>query len=172
MYAIRSYYVYRDLPGQWNGIWIAEGALSCEIHNGILENANLGIQVDKPAEFDVPQLIITDTKIRNMSLGGIAGNATWIEGVNISISGCGSYALALNGGKFNFVITSYSIHYTKLYECQLQKIYVLKDFLSLKIGFELQNRLITKAKDDGFERIWLSVLESNERAIRFRNNFV
>lgn len=93
---------YRDLPGQWNGIWIAEGALSCEIHNGILENANLGIQVDKPADFDVPQLIITDTKIRNMSLGGIAGNATWIEGVNISISGCGSYALALNGGKFNF----------------------------------------------------------------------
>lgn len=57
--------------------------------------------------------------------------------------------------------------------CQLQKIYVLKDFLSLKIGFELQNRLITKAKDAGFERIWLSVLESNERAINFykKNGF-
>lgn len=51
--------------------------------------------------------------------------------------------------------------------CQLQKIYVLKDFLSMKIGFELQTRLLAKAKDLGFERIWLSVLDSNERAVNF-----
>lgn len=55
--------------------------------------------------------------------------------------------------------------------CQLQKIYVLKDFLSMKIGFELQNLLLRKAEELGFEKIWLSVLQSNERAIRFyRNN--
>lgn len=51
--------------------------------------------------------------------------------------------------------------------CQLQKIYVLKDFLSMKIGFELQNLLIKKAKELRFEKIWLSVLDSNERAINF-----
>ena len=28
--------------------------------------------------------------------------------------------------------------------CQLQKIYVLRDFLSMKIGFELQNLLLKK----------------------------
>lgn len=58
-------------------------------------------------------------------------------------------------------------------ECQLQKIYVLKDFLSLKIGFKLQDRLLKKAKELGFETIWLSVLKSNERAINFykRNEF-
>jgi hypothetical protein len=58
-------------------------------------------------------------------------------------------------------------------ECQLQKIYVLKDFLSLKIGYKLQDRLLKKAKDLGFETIWLSVLKSNERAINFykRNEF-
>ena len=33
------------------------------------------------------------------------------------------------------------------YTCQLQKIYVLKDFLSMKIGFRLQNVLIEKAKE-------------------------
>ena len=31
--------------------------------------------------------------------------------------------------------------------CQLQKIYVLKDFLSMKIGLELQNLLLEKAKE-------------------------
>ena len=51
--------------------------------------------------------------------------------------------------------------------CQLQKIYVLKDFLSMKIGLELQGALLDKAKVLHFTQIWLSVLNSNERAIRF-----
>ena len=57
--------------------------------------------------------------------------------------------------------------------CQLQKIYVLKDFLSMKIGFELQNLLLKKAKELEFKQIWLSVLNSNERAIGFyqKNGF-
>jgi len=57
--------------------------------------------------------------------------------------------------------------------CQLQKIYVLKDFLSIKIGFELQNLLLTEAKKSGNKQIWLSVLDSNERAIQFyiKNGF-
>jgi len=57
--------------------------------------------------------------------------------------------------------------------CQLQKIYVLKDFLSMKIGFQLQNQLLEKARTLGFEKIWLSVLNSNERAINFyrKNGF-
>lgn len=57
--------------------------------------------------------------------------------------------------------------------CQLQKIYVLKDFLSMKIGFELQNLLLNKAKELNFSKIWLSVLNSNERAISFymKNGF-
>ena len=57
--------------------------------------------------------------------------------------------------------------------CQLQKIYVLKDFLSMRIGFELQNLLLKKSKELKFNKIWLSVLNSNERAINFyrKNGF-
>ena len=46
--------------------------------------------------------------------------------------------------------------------CQLQKIYVLKDFLSMGIGFELQDALLKEAKELGFKKVWLSVLNSNE----------
>ena len=58
--------------------------------------------------------------------------------------------------------------------CQLQKIYVLKDFLSMKIGFELQNLLLKTAKEEDFSEIWLSVLNSNNRAINFykKNGFM
>ncbi len=57
--------------------------------------------------------------------------------------------------------------------CQLQKIYVLKDYLSLKIGFELQRLLLKKAREEKNEKIWLSVLDSNERAKKFylKNGF-
>lgn len=58
--------------------------------------------------------------------------------------------------------------------CQLQKIYVLKDFLSLKIGYELQRLLLAEAVVQGFEKIWLSVLIGNDRAINFykKNKFI
>ena len=57
--------------------------------------------------------------------------------------------------------------------CQLQKIYVLKEYLSLKIGKELQIALLNKAKSLGYAYIWLSVLNTNERAIQFykKNKF-
>lgn len=56
---------------------------------------------------------------------------------------------------------------------QLQKIYVLKDFLAKKIGHELQNRLLARAKEEHKKNIWLSVLNSNQRAIGFyiKNGF-
>ena len=57
---------------------------------------------------------------------------------------------------------------------QLQKIYVLKDFLSTKIGFLLQEKLLEKAKILGSKNIWLSVLRENKRAINFykKSNFI
>ncbi len=56
---------------------------------------------------------------------------------------------------------------------QLQKIYVLKNFLSQKVGLELQETLLASAKEKGSETVWLSVLKQNERAKRFylKNGF-
>jgi ribosomal protein S18 acetylase RimI-like enzyme len=50
---------------------------------------------------------------------------------------------------------------------QLQKIYVLKDFLSMKIGEKLQYEIISECRSIGSHYVWLSVLNSNDRAIGF-----
>jgi len=50
---------------------------------------------------------------------------------------------------------------------QLQKIYILKNFLSMKVGLKLQDEMLKEAKERGSNVIWLSVLNENERAIRF-----
>lgn len=57
--------------------------------------------------------------------------------------------------------------------CQLQKIYVLKDFISMGIGARLQQQVLEKAVSIGFDKIWLSVLDRNERAQHFylKNKF-
>ncbi|MBC8754480.1 GNAT family N-acetyltransferase [Kordia sp. YSTF-M3] len=52
---------------------------------------------------------------------------------------------------------------------QLQKIYVLKDYLAHKIGTKLQNELFIEVQNLDIERLWLSVLHTNERAIGFYN---
>lgn len=50
---------------------------------------------------------------------------------------------------------------------QLQKIYVLQEFLSMSIGRDLQNVLLNEARNSGSEHIWLSVYDGNTRAIAF-----
>jgi ribosomal protein S18 acetylase RimI-like enzyme len=50
---------------------------------------------------------------------------------------------------------------------QLQKIYVLKDFLSFGIGRQLHDALLTEVKANSSSYIWLLVWEKNTRAIRF-----
>ncbi|MFD2562500.1 GNAT family N-acetyltransferase [Aquimarina rubra] len=57
--------------------------------------------------------------------------------------------------------------------CKLQKIYILKEYLSMGIGAQLQELIFNKAITSGSEYIWLSVLKSNEKAVRFyeRNSY-
>ena len=83
-------------------------------------------------------------------------NLFWLSSVN-----------GLPVGYAKLKLNSPSQFNTSPNQCQLQKIYVLKDFLSEGIGRRLQKILLDKAQDLGFETIWLSVLNSNERAIRF-----
>ncbi|WP_347219611.1 GNAT family N-acetyltransferase [Chryseobacterium sp.] len=56
---------------------------------------------------------------------------------------------------------------------QLQKIYVLKEFLDKKAGKALMDELMASFENSDQQYIWLSVLNSNERALQFyeKNGF-
>ncbi|WP_223033629.1 GNAT family N-acetyltransferase [Hanstruepera marina] len=57
--------------------------------------------------------------------------------------------------------------------CQLERIYILNEFIPLKIGQRFLTFLEEKAKELKLDTIWLSVYGKNIRAIRFyeRNNY-
>ena len=51
--------------------------------------------------------------------------------------------------------------------CKLQRTYILKEYLGDGIGTRLHQIILDKARELGYEYIWLSVLKSNEKATRF-----
>jgi len=53
------------------------------------------------------------------------------------------------------------------YVARFERIYVLEDFIHLKIGRQLQDLVLKKAKDLKFNWIWLTVYIKNYRAINF-----
>jgi len=57
--------------------------------------------------------------------------------------------------------------------CRLERIYILNDFIPLKIGQQFLTFLEEKAKELQLDTMWLSVYIKNNRAIRFyqRNEF-
>ena len=54
---------------------------------------------------------------------------------------------------------------------QLQKIYVLQDYIGQSIGEQLQNELFNEVKLNGIKTLWLAVWDENEKAIRFYERY-
>lgn len=57
--------------------------------------------------------------------------------------------------------------------CRLERIYVLEEFLGMKIGLKLLNSALRKAQELEFEEIWLTTYVKNFKAIDFyiKNSF-
>lgn len=57
--------------------------------------------------------------------------------------------------------------------CRLERIYILNDFIPLKLGYKLFKFVEETAKKQGATSLWLSVYIKNKKAIKFyrRNEF-
>ena len=93
---------YKDIPGQWDRIWLMPGSIDNEINYAIIRNGNIGIHADTVANSN-PTVSINNTIIENMSAIGILGQGANISATNTVVSKCGQYAVACNiGGTYNF----------------------------------------------------------------------
>ena len=93
---------YKDIPGQWDRIWLMPGSIDNEINYAIIRNANIGIHADTVGNNN-PTVRITNTIIENMSAIGILGQGANISATNTLVSKCGQYSVACNiGGTYNF----------------------------------------------------------------------
>ena len=70
--------------------------------------------------------------------------------------------LCLNINQFNLRDTN---------SCKLQRLYILNDFIALKIGSRLQDLILQKAISLNFKNIWLTVYYKNTKGIKFYKKY-
>ena len=68
-----------------------------------IKNVIIGIQVDTLENTSKPTLLLSNSRIENMTSAGIYARGSTIEAYNNVIANCGQYALALTiGGSYEF----------------------------------------------------------------------
>lgn len=95
--------LYKNVPGQWDRIWLNEGSVNNEINYAIIKNAFVGIQAETFNKQMGNQLILTNTIIKNCSGFGLLARDYIINAANCLITNCGQYGIALTrGGSYDF----------------------------------------------------------------------
>jgi hypothetical protein len=94
---------YKDLPGQWGGIYLEKGSKDHEINYTYVKNGYFGLSVDSMGANSTPMLTLTNSIIQNMASVGIYAYGTSIDAENCVIGDCGNNCLALtSGGLYHF----------------------------------------------------------------------
>ena len=94
---------YRDLPGQWKGIYLERGSKENEINYAIIRNGIFGLAVDSSATTGNPMLQLDNTMIYNTTSDAIYAYSTKILSSNCVLGNCGGAALfAEKGGYYEF----------------------------------------------------------------------
>jgi ribosomal protein S18 acetylase RimI-like enzyme len=55
--------------------------------------------------------------------------------------------------------------------CKLQRLYLLNDFIALKIGSQLQEIILQKATELNFKKVWLTAYYKNIKGIKFYEKY-
>jgi len=94
---------YKDLPGQWDGIYLENGSKDHEFNYALIKNGMTGLVLDSLSSSGSPMLILNNTIIQNMLWDGIFAYATSIQSTNCVIGNCGGAALdIIYGGSYDF----------------------------------------------------------------------
>jgi len=94
---------YKDLPGQWGGIYLEQGSRDHELNYAYIKNGMFGISADSLGSQGLPMLSISNCIIQNMSSVGIYAYGTSITSVNCVIGDCGRTSVEINyGGTYSF----------------------------------------------------------------------
>lgn len=83
--------VYDRVPGQWNGIYFLEGSRDNEVSYAEIFNGQVGLRIGSPDDDNEPDVVVSNTKIFNMSLAGILSFTSDVEATNTLIYNCGNY---------------------------------------------------------------------------------
>ncbi|MEE9461082.1 MAG: right-handed parallel beta-helix repeat-containing protein [Bacteroidales bacterium] len=99
----RLEYLYRDIPGQWGGIYFWPGSRENHLEHVTIKNGMYGLWADTVMTPGIPTLNITNCVIQDMSAIGIIGRGAAIHADNTVIGSCGQFSIFMSiGGSYEF----------------------------------------------------------------------
>jgi len=99
----RLEYLYRNIPGQWGGIWMWPGSRENHLEHVTIKNGMYGLWADTVMTPGIPTLNLTNCVIQDMSAIGIIGRGAAIHADNTVIGSCGQFSVFLSiGGSYEF----------------------------------------------------------------------
>ncbi len=99
----RLEYLYRNIPGQWGGIYFWPGSRENHLDYVTIKNGMYGLWADTVMTPGVPTVKMSNCIIQDMSAIGIIGRGTSIHADNTVVGSCGQFSLFLSiGGSYEF----------------------------------------------------------------------
>ena len=168
--------VYDRIPGQWNGIYFLEGSTNNEITFADIFNGQIGLRIGTPDDDDVPDVVVQNTSIYNMSFAGIMAFTSDVEATNCLIYNCGSFVVGnYAGGNYSYrhctFVNDPSFFVTSDPAVQFSDNVVLSDnsVLSAPLSIEMINSIVWGSSD---EDLLISNAEGEPLFTSIRSNII
>lgn len=89
---------YKDIPGQWGGIYLQPGSTNNKLDWVVIENGTTGIQLGDYHSTAKPDMQLSNSIIRNMSYNALLAIGAKIKADNCVIADAALYSCGLIGG--------------------------------------------------------------------------
>ncbi len=94
---------YENIPGQWGGIVLLEGSHDNYLNFTTIRNAVFGIRLGSPDQDTIPDIIMKNMIIENMSNAGILAFTSDLYAENVLINNCIDFNAAnIAGGNYTY----------------------------------------------------------------------
>jgi hypothetical protein len=93
---------YKNIPGQWGGVYLRPGSKNNKLNYVIIKNGTTGIQIGDYYDTSSPDLEISNSIIKSMSYNSLLGIGARIKAVNCVIADAALYSCCLIGGDYEF----------------------------------------------------------------------
>ncbi|MCL5244737.1 hypothetical protein M4I21_02885 [Cellulophaga sp. 20_2_10] len=107
---------YKNVAGQWGGLWFTKGSINNSINYATIKNASIGIYINGKTENKTTTLTLSNTQIYNSLQTNVYALNSNIDVYNCIIANAGFASLQLKQtGTYNFNHTTIANYWTKTY---------------------------------------------------------
>jgi hypothetical protein len=108
---------YQNIPGQWGGIVFLEGAHDSELNFTTIRNAVFGVRLGSPDQDTIPDVVLKNVIIENMSHSGIINFTSDLYAENTLVNNCIQFNCAnIAGGSYSYkhcTFGNYSLNFIR-----------------------------------------------------------